>query len=110
MALVYPEITFAYVITILGMVYGVALILFFRELRKRPKTVMARFKMNKDKRVKDFRRMLFGNIILALSMGLLLSGIVGQNNVILNFSYILQVSSTMIIVYTITTWVRDYAI
>lgn len=109
MALVYPEITFAYVISILGTVYGFALILFFRQLRKRPETVMARFKLNKDKTIKDFRRMLAGNIMLAFSMALLLAGIVGKNNLILNISYICQVMSSAIIVYTITTWVKDYA-
>jgi hypothetical protein len=109
MALVYPEITFAYVISILGTVYGFALIMFFRELRKRPETVMARFKLNKEKTIKDFRRMLAGNIMLALSMALMLSGIARQNNLVLNISYICQIASSAIIVYTITTWVRDYA-
>lgn len=110
MALVYPEITFSYVISIMGAVYGFALILFFKELRKRPETVMARFKLNKEKTVKDFRRMLAGNIVLAVSMAILFTGAFAGNSTALNISYTLQVISTGLIVYTISTWVRDYAI
>lgn len=110
MALVYPEITFAYVISILGAVYGFALIIFFRELREKPQTVMAQFKLNKDKTVKDFGRMLAGNILLVLSMGLLFIGALNQNNLIMNISYVSQIISSSLIVYTISTWVIDYAI
>ena len=110
MALVYPEITFAYVISILGTVYGIALILFFRELRNRPETVMARFKLNKENTIKDFRRMLAGNIMLAFSMGLLFSGAISQNEIMLNISYVFQAISTGIVVYTILKWVKDYAV
>lgn len=110
MALVYPEITFAYVMSILGTVYGFALILFFRELRRRPETVMARFKLNKDKTIRDFRRMLAGNLMLAFSMVLMLAGVLGKNSLVLNISYTCQVVSSGIIVYTISSWVREYAL
>jgi len=110
MALVYPEITFAYVISLIAGIYGLALLIFLRELRKRPETVMARFKLNREKTTTDFRNMLAGNIVLAFSMVLLLAASISQNEAILNISYTIQILSSSVIVYTISTWVREYAI
>jgi len=110
MGLVYPEITFAYVIGLIASVYGIALLIFLKELRERPKAVMARFKLKKEKTTRDFRNMLVGNIMLAFSMFLLFAGSLESNRLIMNISYTAQVFSSGIIVYTISTWVRDYAI
>lgn len=110
MGLAYPELAFTYVIAAFGLVYGVALLVFYLKLRENPKLLMSRFKLNKDKTVRDFKFLLISNLGLAVSMTLLVYGSSAGSSLILNLSYIGQVLFAALAVSTIGTWVIDYVL
>lgn len=110
MSLAYPEIAFTYVIAAFSLVYGIALVSFYLRLKSHPKMMMARFKLNKDKTVDDFKFLLISNVGLTLSMALLFYGSYADISLILNLSYVSQVLFSAIAVSTIGTWVIDYVL
>lgn len=110
MGLAYPEIAFTYVIAAFGFVYGLALLIFYSKLRNNPEMMMARFKLNKDKTVRDFKFLLISNVGLALSMAMLVYGSSADMSLILNLSYVSQVLFAALAVSTIGTWVIDYVL
>jgi drug/metabolite transporter (DMT)-like permease len=109
-ALRYPEITFIYIVALLSLVYGATLIIFLKELRENPKAVMARFKLNREKTTRDFKYMLLGNVTVALFMFTLFIALQTRNIALLNAAYAGQVLGSAMVVITILSWVKEYAV
>ena len=108
MGLPYSDIIFAYVISGIGLIYGVAIVLFFLKLREKPETVMAKFKLNKQDTIGDFRRMVTGNILRFFAMFIMVLGSSVGNQLIINVAYVAQATAASFVAYTIAGWVRDY--
>lgn len=95
-------------ISILGSIFGVICLALYGELRRNPKTVMAKFKLQPDKTERDFRMMLYANGGLTLFMAVLALGIsLGDENLV-NMAYIGQSLSAFIVVDIIGSWVFKY--
>lgn len=110
MSLAYPEIAFTYLIAAFGFVYSIALVIFYLGLRRNPKMIMSKFKLNGDETVRDFKFLLVSNVGLAVSMALLFYGSYADISLILNLSYVSQVLFSAIAVSTIGAWVIDYVL
>jgi len=108
MALLYPEIVFTLSISILGSIFGVVGLALYSELRRNPKTIMAKFKLHPDKTEKDFTLMLYANAALSLFMGTMAVSSFLDFQTIFNLSYVGQTLAALVIVDTIGSWVWKY--
>lgn len=99
---------FTLAISILGSIFGVICLALYGELRRSPKTIMAKFKLHPEKTENDFRMMMYANGSLTLFMAVLALGInLGAENLV-NMAYIGQTLSAFIVVDIIGSWVFRY--
>ncbi len=108
-ALRYPETTFAFIIALLSLFYGAAMLLLMKKLREDPETVMARLKLNKASTTKDFKNMMLGNITIAAFMFVLLIATETEITALFHAAYAGMILGSGLVVAVMLKWVKNYA-
>ena len=108
MALVFTEVIFTLSISMLAVMFGVICLALYSEIRRSPKTVMAKFKLNPERVEDDFRLMMYGNAGVTLFMSILALGVALPTENLVNLGYIGIVLSSLLIVDVFGSWVFRY--
>ncbi|MFB6175075.1 MAG: hypothetical protein ABEJ87_03790 [Candidatus Nanohalobium sp.] len=104
-----PGTVFLLGVSILGSMFGVLCLAFYSEIDENPKTIMAKFKLHPDKTVIDFRYILYANANITLFLAVLALGNALNSSRLLNISYIAIMTSALLIVDVVASWVFRYA-
>ena len=98
------------VLAFISAVDGAVFLILYREMLKNPQVLMAKFKLNGSKTVRDFGFLLVSNIGLALSMAFSVLGVVYSSKILITASYIGQGLFSFLVVAVFVSWVKKYAI
>jgi hypothetical protein len=108
MAVVLPDVVFSLSVSILAVMFGVICLALYYEIRRNPKTLMAKFKLHPGKTEDDFRLMMYGNAGLTLFMAVLALGTALSTENLVNMGYIGLVLSALLVVDVVASWVFRY--
>ncbi|AOV94963.1 hypothetical protein AQV86_03500 [Nanohaloarchaea archaeon SG9] len=92
----------------LAAMFGVICVALYSEIRRSPKTLMAKFKLHPEKTEEDFRLMMYSNAGLTLFMSVLALGNALNAENLVSMGYIGLVLSALLVVDVVGSWVFRY--